>query len=339
MVGLPIYVATFKHYVYTALNAYACINTSPRIQSLLMSENIDKSTRIDDLGVAWDVAHSAKDERSMAAAIRHIDGIVKGFSDVADGTDAKRHMEFTAKIMGAYAIYPEVFVEQFKTGKHVQSLTTSEAAAAASVIARQGGLPFKSLSDVKEDNSADRYDRDAEIIENATEALLVRPPSQDFLRDHDLGRNTYLGNMRQGYEYRVTVKEVTELLASADYFVAKRQGIVSDVTCVSNMYEQFDNRGFDGRSDRLQFILNSLDRAAVYRIGKGRDEEFNKKVLAAKNSEDTTIGQLWELYQSGTAEAIKQLEEAEASARAIYSDVVTGSAATYTSPAEAETTN
>ena len=312
--------------------ANACSNALRGIQLLVMSELMGQEKFSDDPDVIWEVAHSAKDKHSTAAAIRLVAGIVDKLKD-SDRTDPHKQADFIAEIMGAYAVYPEVFNLAYKPSDKAGGLSAEQQTKAALDIQSRGRLDMYRYSDSSH-SGAEEFDKQADVIEAVTEALLVNPPSQDFLKDHNLGQYTYLGSRAKGYEYRVTAQDVLALVSSAEFFKNRHQAVTNDFGHMTEMYaESWDDS--DRNSSKLQFIVNILDRVSSYMPDPKHTKEFEDRVLAAKNSEDTTIGDLMQLYKDGTAKALELLTQAEAGNRKLFGDIISGAASTYATTAPA----
>lgn len=289
---------------------------------------------ISDIDIAHEVALSANLERNIAAASRRVAAIVEEFG-VIGATDYARRSDFTNRVMGVYAIYPEVFAKLF--AHPGDSNTTHDTSFDVLVAATQetynnSGLPLYKIVGIDEDPSAERFDYRADIVEAATEALLVRPPSQDFLIDNRLGHSTYLGSLSKGHEQRITAKEIVELIASAEYFENQYKYVSSLHGHWVDAYTMHDDNP-QTSTNRLQLIINALDAVPAYMpVSKlDKSDEFKSQVNVAKNSEDTTVGALWELYMTGAAEALNLLEQEAARNRELFQAIVSGDANAYTS--------
>ena len=287
---------------------------------------------ISDIDIAHEVALSANLERNIAAASRRVAAIVEEFG-VIGATDYARRSDFTNRVMGVYAIYPETFAKLF--AHPGDSNTTHDTSFDVLVAATQetysnSGLPLYKIVGIDEDPSAERFDHRADIVEAATEALLVRPPSQDFLIDNRLGHSTYLGSLSKGYEQQITVQEIVELMASAEYFKSQYNATIGRHGHWVDAYTMHDGNP-SARTNRLQLIVNALDEIPNYmpvcRLNEG--VEFKRRVNVAKNSEGTTIGALWELYMTGAAEALNLLEQESERNRALFRAIVSGDANAY----------
>ena len=287
---------------------------------------------ISDIDIAHEVALSANLERNIAAASRRVAAIVEEFG-VIGVTDYVRRSDFTNRVMGVYAIYPEVFAKLFarRVGSDMpQGMSYDALGEATRVIYNNRGLPLYNIVGADEDPSAERFDYRAEIVEAATEALLVRPPSQDFLKDNNLGQSTYLGSLSKGYEQRITAKEIVELIASAEYFENQYKYVSSLHGHWVDAYTMHDDNP-QTSTNRLQLIINALDAVPAYMpVSKlDKSDEFKSQVIVAKNSEDTTIGALWELYMTGAAEALNLLKQESESNRELFRAIVSGDANAY----------
>lgn len=289
---------------------------------------------ISDIDIAHEVALSANLERNIAAASRRVAAIVEKFG-VIGATDYARRSDFTNRVMGVYAIYPEVFAKLFARrvdSDMPQGMSYDALGEATRVIYNNRGLPLYNIVGADEDPSADRLDYRADTTEAATEALLVHPPSQDFLKDNNLGQSTYLGSLSKGYEQRITAKEIVELIASAEYFENQYKYVSSLHGHWVDAYTMHDDNP-QTSTNRLQLIINALDAVPAYMpVSKlDKSDEFKSQVNVAKNSEDTTIGALWELYMTGAAEALNLLEQEAARNRELFQAIVSGDANAYTS--------
>ncbi len=287
---------------------------------------------ISDIDIAHEVALSARLERSIAAASRRVELIVEEFGELGAADHVKRS-DFTNRVMGVYAIYPEVFAKLFarRVGSDMpQGMSYDALGEATRVIYNNRGLPLYNIVGADEDPSAERFDYRADIVEAATEALLVRPPSQDFLKDNNLGQSTYLGSLSKGYEQRITAKEIVELIASAEYFENQYKYVSSLHGHWVDAYTMHDDNP-QTSTNRLQLIINALDAVPAYMpVSKlDKSDEFKSQVIVAKNSEDTTIGALWELYMTGAAEALNLLKQESESNRELFRAIVSGDANAY----------
>ena len=287
---------------------------------------------ISDTDIAHEVALSARLERSLAAASRRVELIVEEFGELGAADHVKRS-DFTNRIMGVYAIYPEVFAKLFarRVDSDVpQGMSYDDLREATRVIYNNRGLPLYNIVGADEDPSADRLDYRADTIEAATEALLVHPPSQDFLKDNNLGQSTYLGSLSKGYEQRITAKEIVKLIESAEYFENQHKYVSSLHGHWVDAYTTHDDNP-QISNNRLQLIINALDAVPAYMPVSKLDirDEFKSQVNVAKNSEDTTIGALWELYMTGAAEALNLLEQEAARNRELFQAIVSGDANAY----------
>lgn len=312
--------------------AYDCLIVSPIIQSLSMDRLRNEDNYISDIDIAHEVALSAKLERSIAAASRRVELIVEEIGEPGAGDHVKRS-DFTNRIMGVYAIYPEVFAKLFarRVDSDVsQGMSYDDLGEATRVIYNNRGLPLYNIVGADEDPSADRLDYRADTTEAATEALLVHPPSQDFLKDNNLGQSTYLGSLSKGYEQRITVKEIVKLIASAEYFENQHKYVSSLHGHWVDAYTTHDDNP-QISNNRLQLIINALDAVPAYMPASKLDirDEFKSQVNVAKNSEGTTIGALWELYMGGAAEALNLLEQEAARNRELFQAIVSGDANAY----------
>jgi hypothetical protein len=87
-------------------------------------------------------------------------------------------------------------------------------------------------------------------------------------------------------------------------------------------------------ADKLQRILYMLERVGIYMLAgdKTQREEFENQLRDAKSSEETTIGDLKQLFVSGATNALKSLTNARDERLAVFNAVISGEAATYTTP-------
>lgn len=314
------------------LVAHGCLIVFPKVQSLSMDRLRNEDNFISDIDIAHEVALSARLERSIAAASRRVELIVEEFGELGAADHVKRS-DFTNRVMGVYAIYPEVFAKLFarRVGSDMpQGMSYDALGEATRVIYNNRGLPLYNIVGADEDPSAERFDYRADIVEAATEALLVRPPSQDFLKDNNLGQSTYLGSLSKGYEQRITAKEIVELIASAEYFENQYKYVSSLHGHWVDAYTMHDDNP-QTSTNRLQLIINALDAVPAYMpVSKlDKSDEFKSQVIVAKNSEDTTIGALWELYMTGAAEALNLLKQESESNRELFQAIVSGDANAY----------
>lgn len=301
-----------------------------------MSELNTPDTYIEDPLVAVEVAYSAKDIRSEAAAIRLVDSLAEE-AKTLEPRDYKGKAEYTEKLMGAYAIYPEVFIKAFGgPNKDRDSLSEHELTDAIAKITKRGFLPLGEWGGKAEVSDIDKK---ADVIETVAEALIVHPPSQDFLRDNKLGREQYLGTRQKGYRWVISIEDVVEQLDGWKALDKNIHETEYDVNRILEKYGRLNTELPDNTNTKLSLILSSFDRVEVYTYVDGHKEmekEFTDKVRAAKNSDTTTIADLRDLYVVGADAALELMRSTRDKHLAVYEAIVSGNAARYKSPNPSE---
>lgn len=282
-----------------------------------------------DKDIAEEVAYSAKLQRSTAAASRAVDLAIKEAGGIEQSDDPDKQLETGLAILGIYSAYPEVFVKLFKPSQSERRLNFKEKTEAISEIFKHGKLPIWKVLGDGEEPSAERLDKKADITETATEALLVHPPSQDFLRYFRLGNEFYLGTRWKGYERRVTVKEITNLSSYAESLEGHLKFVERDFADWLEYYE-----GESGDNDKLQKSLFLCKKVASYWPADDKEgrEQFEAQVQTARNSEETRIGDFKQLSIDGKEQAVQSIQEVIETKWRIFHDVISGAAANYSSP-------
>jgi lipoate-protein ligase B len=137
--------------------------------------------------------------------------------------------------------------------------------------------------------------------------------------------------MSLGYERRTTVQEIVELSLSADKLRLQAQKVESDFAYTTERYKRF-NVNANTNVTRIQKLFNMLDNAIYYIPEGDAKTEFEARVQAAKNSEETMIGYFRELYDEGMTLAIKLINDTAQEKQLTYLAITNGGASTYHNP-------
>ena len=291
-----------------------------------MSETVGESRLIEDKELAETVAYAAKDLRSTAAAKRQIDSILAEAKDaMVEKNGIKSMPEIITRIIGIYAIYPEVFNKIFGNGAEEESEMFSQ----VSQLLRIGELPTRNIVGYDDRHDADIFDERANELEGIAEALEASRPSQEFLKDFQLGHDTYLGSKEKGNQYVVTLEDVRKLLDSIKYN-NRRMNIVEAELLNSNL----DLAEANSSQNQLQRVLYSLEMVDLYMPtgSKEQRKDFSDRVNEARNSEETTMAYLRALYSQGLVIALELYTKIRDKKQEIYDAIISGEAATYKTP-------
>lgn len=288
----------------------------------------NKTPEIDQNVIAYDVAPSANLDRSIAAAKRLIDPIaaeVKGLGDSDYDATWSRTMEIAAY----YDVYPEVFNALFRSSKDKTKLKGKELMRIATEIAENGELSLSNLVGWEEHGTVEQFDHRAELTEAATEATLVYPPTQAFLKDHDLGKEEYNRETKE-YERKVTADQIVKLPLSAEELDHEYARALNDFAQMNDYYAKFDPDTNPG-SSRLQRLSYMLERACAFMQGE-HQKKFESRIRAARNTEKTEVGYFYVLYREGMDQVLDLIADKAKKKRETFAAILDGSASTYVSP-------
>lgn len=279
-----------------------------------------------DSNVALEVAYSAKGYRDIAAASRTVESILNDNAKESVNDGMQLRLLRAGRLMAAYAIYPESFSKLVK-GKEIDDEAMYKL---VPYITKIGGLPTEASPCGKKYDS-EILDSKAEIRESIAEALVVNPPNQDFLRDFDLGDRVPLGSKDKGYEYRVNVEGVAELLDSIDIIDDNIKRTNVEARAWDRMYEEASVSSGDG-SNKLQRVMNMFRRVDIYLLSYTEERtDFESQVLEATNTETTTIADLKALYDKGVVAALDAMNKRRKEKQAAYNAVISGDASSHVS--------
>ena len=308
-----------------------------------MSEHNEPSTYIEDTRVAEEVAYSAKDARSAAAALRRLNPIITEYSEGKDSR-ADAWPEASSKIMAAYAIYPEIFMKMYGANptSSGSSYRDSDVHRAINEILISDSVPVHKLQVEGADGADMDIDERADIIEKITEALLVNPPSQDFLGDYGLGSQRYLGSKQKGYKRVVTRQDVLDVFNSYAYYSGELRMVSDDIIRWTEIIDERRSPeaiNIQAKPTLLRVILNALDRLDIYTRSvesSSFQAELHEKLKLALNTESTTIMELINLYVDNALASLELIKTVQAKKLETYTAVVSGDAASYISPEKVE---
>lgn len=299
---------------------FVCIDTPD--YNIFMNELARNTDRIDNIDIAWDVAHSAKDKRSVAAAARAVNAARLECDDTKkQGNELEACTVLLQKIMGAYAVYPEAFSRRFASKG--TTLSPGSLIELIPEIAKSGLIHSM---DGTSTTATERLDNDADAIERATEALLLHPPSQDFMDFYDLGTQQYLGSPQKGYR---------RSMAASDVVSIERRSHPSEDTIrlatrtIQDMNEVYETGSQSPSVTKFSTAMGMLD---VVGLEVPDRDKFIKHVEAMKNSGATTIDGFRDAAFHYLNVAIEDMRATAAQYREIYDAIMSGEAATYKPP-------
>jgi hypothetical protein len=305
-----------------------------------MSEMIPE-TAITEPEVAVEVAYSAKKFRDLAAAIRLMSSIQKDAETVelpsnADDkrTPYERAVAVSDRISKAHLAFPEVLGAELDVPHTMGAFALGKKLDKAFLRLRDATYrtTFEFEKDYdKSDKGIDEY---AKLTEDITEALIVNPPSQDFIKDFAPIRFT--DDSYTTTDQRLTAETVIDNFRDAGLSQKSLDHIVGDSAAIWDGYSVEGSETENSKTDVMQSFNTMF---IVYTTGlRGNHDktiaDIEKQVRTAMDSETTTDDDLWRLFDSCTAIILKALEEQKDGQQYVYDAVMSGEASEYKSPIE-----
>lgn len=269
-------------------------------------------TYIEDSERAYVIAHASKEERCLIVASRLVDKVLADIH--GDDDNIASAALASVDLVDIYNIYPEAFRHVPKSkllGKPKEMLD------ALPFIIKHGGLP------IEEDNwstykiSTMELETEAEQKEAIAEALLDSPPTDDFLRDHNLSRLRHdkdkvgvIAQLTKSFEY---------LRKEADEYEKK----------TVRFFERYES----GESDnpKLKIIIYELENTVLELESHIKDNEFSEEVKQALNNPTTTLTDLEQLLRDGKNRVITGYRQRADRELVKYHAIMSGDASKYKS--------
>jgi hypothetical protein len=295
-----------------------------------MTETLESSVRIDDPAIVWDVAHSAHYLRTMAAAKRQIDKAAMEANEPRQDTLIARSI-LGIRIVKLTEIYPELIaqLELQPNDADDDPLNYRQVNRLSSEIYSKKGLPpYRFIID-GEVRDEDDLDLEASRLEDATAAMLLSPPSQDFLRDYELGRPTDHEDFEDIHEREISANEIAHLPVAANNFEALLARIVADSERTKKQFQMHDSE--NATHTKRQAALRMLRRVTIWSVDETFAREFEAQAVSVAANEDFTIDDLVVLYESGINYLATIVSERAKKQRGLYIAIISGAAAEYTS--------
>lgn len=291
-----------------------------------MNERIKREGQLDH-GVALEVAHSAKELRDEAALVRRVDEIVASYH-AAEDNDPTALRDYVARIIGANAVYPDVFSNKYGIIGQSGNLDDPQLLSAASSILRADGVREGRNNSIRVPENV--LDERASEIEQITESLLTHPPSRDFMEAYDIGEKCWTPSLRI-YQRLLTVDEVLRIKRGITYNEKQLMSITSNIEQHAGYYQNVNTDQFSPFDDKLE-ALRYMFEAVTFEIKKNPKNMLAARLAAAKNLDTTTIGNLYEIWMGAVEGVLESYREEIARERGIIDAIFSGEAANYRKP-------
>ncbi len=279
---------------------------------------IQTETASRDYDRLWEIAHTSKDERSMAAASKLVDDILEPYRDTNQQPSLAARANMSIKLLGVYGVYPEAFQLLPGTEKRIDE---NSIYSILPELGKLGGLPLVVAETWGYRKvTIEELEKTAEIREEVAAALFDTPPNEAFMKDFGL---TLLKSSTKN-----PIDLIAGKLDSVRYYeqeVKKQKRLTQDDWA---RYEA--NEGED--TTKLKTIVYKIENVSLELGHHPGGDEFTTKMEVVFNNPETTLRDLEELWKEG-----RSLIEAGFQARVeenqrAYDLVINGDAATYTPP-------
>lgn len=267
----------------------------------------------------WEVAHASKDERCRAVASRLVDTILEPYGDTDKEPSIAARADMASELLGVYGVYPEAF--RRRPGRE-RCLDQNLIFEILPELVKLGGLP---LANDREWGyrkiTIEELERAAEIREEVAGALFDTPPNEAFIRDFNL-------NLLRGSTKNPIDLIVGKLNSARDY----KQEVEKQKRATKDEWSRYEkNEGED--TTKLKTIVYKLENVGLELKHHPGGNEFVARMKTVFNNPDTSLRVLEELWKEGRELVVAGYQARVDENQRAYDLVISGSAATYASPA------